>query len=59
MDNLDFLLENIMRECPIYVEIYFYVKLNTSTKLINKIGPHYRYLMDITYLKSEFGYEGD
>ena len=49
LDSLDFLLENIMRECPICVAKYFYVKLNTSTKIINDIDPHYRYLMDITY----------
>ena len=53
LDSLDFLLGNIMRECPICVAKYFYVKLNTSTKIINDIGPHYRYLMDINYLMCE------
>ena len=42
-----------MKECPICLSKYFYVKLNTSTKIINDIGPYYSYLMDITYLKSE------
>ena len=41
-----------MNECPICYAKYFSIKLKNKISIIQDFGPHYRYLMDITYLKN-------
>ena len=53
LDSFDFLIDYIMKRCPICVSKYFSKKIIPNIKIIKDIGPHYRYLMDITYLKSD------
>ena len=53
LDSFNFLIDYIIKECPICVSKYLKRKIVPNFKIITDIGPHYRYLMDITYLKPE------
>ena len=52
-DSMEFITENIIKECPICISKYFSEKINIINQIITDDGPHYRYLVDITYLKDE------
>ena len=53
LDSYEFIIEKIMNECPICYAKYFSIKLKNKISIIQDYGPHYRYLMDITYLKND------
>lgn len=48
---MEFITENIFKECPICISKYYSEKINIMSQIITDDGPHYRYLVDITYLE--------
>ena len=53
IDSLDFLIERYIRQCPVCITKYFSSPVKSPIKIITDEGPHFRYLMDITYLKND------
>ena len=57
LDSFDIIIDFIMKNCPVCYSKYFSKKIKPNIKIINDIGPHYRYLIDIKYLISEIDSE--
>ena len=54
IDGLDILIEYFCKECPECFVLNYGIALPNAAKLILEEGPHYRMLIDITYLEKSF-----
>ena len=54
MQGIDIITEQYCKECPEFFSKFFSGGLAKSPKIIMDEGPHYRMLVDITYLDKKF-----
>ena len=53
LEGIDVIIDEYCRNCPYCATYYNSIKLVKNPRIILDEGPHYRYLVDITYLDKE------
>ena len=54
IDNIKIITKEYTKICPECYSKFYILKLPRATKIITDEGPHYRLLIDITYLDSNY-----